>query len=229
MQEIDTLLADNFAAGVMTGADRKLLKAAIRARRLNKNQLAWLRSRIFDLGKQGIKVKEPEMVLAWLEDANKLLLPDEENNEPYDLVTFSPGTDGKNLIKSQLASATRSLDICVFTISDNDISTVIASAHRRGIKVRVITDDQKRFDAGSDIDMLVRWGVPVRMDTSEQHMHHKFAIIDGKRLLTGSYNWTRTAAERNYENLLVTSDLGLVEPFVEEFEKLWHLWAVASS
>ncbi len=224
MQDIAERLAANLSQGVMTNADKKDLKAAIQARNPDKHQLAWLRSRIFDLSKEGLGTQSPELVIAWLEEANKLLLPDEDYNEPYDLVTFSPGVDGKNLIKNQLASALATLDICVFTISDNDISNIIIQAQRRGIVVRVVTDDQKQYDAGSDIEMLIKAGIPVRMDTSDQHMHHKFAIIDGKRLLTGSYNWTRTAADYNYENLMVTNDAGLVKPFADEFDRLWVMW-----
>jgi phosphatidylserine/phosphatidylglycerophosphate/cardiolipin synthase-like enzyme len=52
-------------------------------------------------------------------------------------------------------------------------------------------------------------------------MHHKFAVIDGKTLLTGSYNWTRSAADFNEENVVVTDDPRLVSSFAAEFEKLW--------
>lgn len=224
MQHIEQLLVENLATGAMTSGDRKTIKAVIKELRPDKHQLAFLRSRIFDLSKEALATKSAEQVITWLEEANKLLLPDESYNEPYDLVTFSPGVDGKNLIKSQLASATKSLDICVFTISDNEISDVIISGHRRGIKVRVLTDDQKQYDAGSDIEILQNAGITVRFDSSDQHMHHKFAIIDGERLLNGSYNWTRTAADYNFENLLVTNDEGLVQPFAKEFERLWEMW-----
>ncbi|CAN5359939.1 phospholipase D-like domain-containing protein [soil metagenome] len=224
MQDIAQRLADILAEGIMTNADKRELKAAIKARNPDKHQLAWLRSRIFDLSRESVASKSPELVIAWLEEANKLLLPDEEYNEPYDLVTFSPGVDGKNLIKNQLASASRLLDICVFTISDNEISNVIIQAHRRGVKVRILTDELKQYDAGSDIQILRNAGVTVRVDSSDQHMHHKFAIIDGIRLLNGSYNWTRSAAEHNFENLMVSSDMGLVKPFQQEFERLWTMW-----
>jgi phosphatidylserine/phosphatidylglycerophosphate/cardiolipin synthase-like enzyme len=53
-------------------------------------------------------------------------------------------------------------------------------------------------------------------------MHHKFAIFDQRLLVTGSYNWTRSAAERNRENLAVTDDRRLVAAFREEFERLWR-------
>ena len=53
-------------------------------------------------------------------------------------------------------------------------------------------------------------------------MHHKFAIFDNKTLLTGSYNWTRSAARNNEENFIVTADRLLVQRFDSEFEQLWQ-------
>ena len=41
---------------------------------------------------------------------------------------------------------------------------------------------------------LAELGVAVRIDRSEHHMHHKFALFDDAILATGSYNWTRSAA-----------------------------------
>jgi len=68
-------------------------------------------------------------------------------------------------------------------------------------------------------------GIPVRVDLSECYMHHKFAVFDRAVLLSGSYNWTRTAAERNSENVLVTDEPVLVKAFVNTFEGLWRQWA----
>jgi phosphatidylserine/phosphatidylglycerophosphate/cardiolipin synthase-like enzyme len=59
-------------------------------------------------------------------------------------------------------------------------------------------------------------------------MHHKFAVFDARTLLTGSYNWTRSAAEDNRENVLVVDDPRLVRPFVETFEELWAAFAPPS-
>jgi cardiolipin hydrolase len=53
-------------------------------------------------------------------------------------------------------------------------------------------------------------------------MHHKFALFDGKRLLTGSFNWTRSASEQNEENMIVTPDPVLVAAFQGRFEALWN-------
>ena len=114
------------------------------------------------------------------------------------------------------------MDICVFTITDNRIADAIEKAHRRRVQIRVISDDDKSMDAGSDIDRLERSGIAVRMDRSEHHMHHKFAIFDGRTLLNGSYNWTRGADQKNRENFLVTDEPALVDPYVRAFLAMWE-------
>jgi phosphatidylserine/phosphatidylglycerophosphate/cardiolipin synthase-like enzyme len=86
----------------------------------------------------------------------------------------------------------------------------------------VITDDEKSHDLGSDIDKLQMVGIPCKMDSGNAaHMHHKFALFDGLRLMTGSFNWTRSASEQNEENLIVTPDPVLVNAFSNRFEQLW--------
>ncbi len=52
-------------------------------------------------------------------------------------------------------------------------------------------------------------------------MHHKFALFDGRTLLNGSYNWTRSAFTQNEENVVVGSDERLVAVFQEQFDKMW--------
>ena len=58
-------------------------------------------------------------------------------------------------------------------------------------------------------------------------MHHKFAVFDGRTAVTGSYNWTRSAARVNQENLVVSDDPRLVKPLVEEFERLWEKFSIS--
>ena len=138
---------------------------------------------------------------------------------------FSPGDDCLDLIRDEFGRARRTVDACVFTITDDRIRTAILDAKRRGVTVRVISDNDKSLDEGSDIEPLRRAGVEVRIDETEAHMHHKFALFDGARLLNGSYNWTRSAANYNQENVVVTADRSLVEAFAGEFERLWGRFA----
>ena len=136
-------------------------------------------------------------------------------------VYFSPGEDCVNHIIDLINEAYNQLDICVFTISDDRISRAIVDAMKNGVAIRIISDNFKMEDTGSDILDLSRVGIPVKLDKTENHMHHKFMIVDKKIVLTGSYNWTRSAALYNQENIISTDDEFVVEKFVSEFEKLW--------
>ena len=136
-------------------------------------------------------------------------------------VYFSPGEDCVNHIIDLINEAYNQIDICVFTISDDRISRAIVDAMKNGVEIRIISDNFKVEDTGSDIEDLSRVGIPVKLDTTENHMHHKFMIIDKKIVLTGSYNWTRSAALYNQENIISTDDEEVVSKFSNEFEKLW--------
>jgi phosphatidylserine/phosphatidylglycerophosphate/cardiolipin synthase-like enzyme len=165
-------------------------------------------------------------ILEWLEGVLKALQPRIAVAAPSIVEAhFSPGDNCCQRLISFLNAARRTLDLCVFTITDDRISSAIITAHRRGVVVRILTDDDKSHDLGSDTDALRSEGIAVRMDDTPAHMHHKFAIADGAVLLTGSFNWTRSASTSNQENFIITNDAQLVSAFAKEFEKLWSRFA----
>ena len=55
------------------------------------------------------------------------------------------------------------------------------------------------------------------------HMHHKFLIVDGETMVTGSYNWTPGAEYVNYEDILVENTPTIVTRYQQEFERLWSV------
>ena len=135
---------------------------------------------------------------------------------------FSPGLECLGQIVHRLLYARKSVEICVFTITDDRIARAILDCHRRGVPVRIISDNEKMHDLGSDVIRLDDAGIELRIDRTPYHMHHKYAIFDGARLLNGSYNWTRGAAEQNEENLIDTGDPDLLRAFGAHFEQLWE-------
>ena len=136
-------------------------------------------------------------------------------------VYFSPGTDILDTVADMLEQATKSIDLCVFTITDSRLAGAILEALKKGLQIRMISDDRKTFDNGSAVYDLHKAGIPVKIDHSKYHMHHKFGIIDQRICFTGSFNWTYTASRHNQENLLVTSKYDIVRQYSDEFEKLW--------
>ncbi|MFM8727389.1 MAG: phospholipase D-like domain-containing protein [Planctomycetaceae bacterium] len=161
--------------------------------------------------------------LTWLEDIVRLLHPQQNSaSEVYARAWFSPHDDCPREIRSLIAAARHTIDLCVFTITDDRLTQSVIAAHQRGVRIRIITDNDKAADLGSDADRFRQSGVQLRIDQTQWHMHHKYAVFDQKILLNGSYNWTRGAAEHNEENFLVLNHQPLVSRYQEHFETLWN-------
>ncbi len=194
---------------------------------LDTEQCSFLRNRAFDMARDQILSSsdnnQHRATLKWLEQVIKItqqLSPNTVSNSAY----FSPGDECRNALVNLCRNAQRSIDICVYTISDDRLSDAIIAAHQRSVAVRVISDNHKSEDAGSDIDYLISKDIPLRMDHSQYHMHHKFALFDHHWLANGSFNWTRSASKVNEENVVVSNDPALVRVFIQQFESLWKAY-----
>ena len=223
-KEIDGVLAATLDDHRLSRGERHALKELIDDANPSPQRLAFYRHRAFALAHEAMSGRDNQQVLQWLENVVKVLHPvDDKSAEEQSRaeVLFSPGEACLDAIREQLTGVRRAVDICVFTITDDRLSNAIVDAHRRGVAVRVLSDDDKAGDLGSDVDRLAAAGVPVRVDDSPHHMHHKFAVFDAKRVVTGSYNWTRSAAKHNRENILITDDPRLTGPYQQMFERLW--------
>jgi phosphatidylserine/phosphatidylglycerophosphate/cardiolipin synthase-like enzyme len=206
---------------VLSKIENKLLRSKLETKDFNQKELKSLRQYLFNLAQNNCQDNKHKLLIKWLEKANNLLL--QKSIEHYYCNSyFSPGADCYMAITKQLRECNVQADICVFTISDNRIRDEIINAINRGVNVRIISDDDKTLDKGSDIEFLSNNGADVRIDHSPHHMHHKFAIFDRQILITGSYNWTRSASELNPENILETNNADAVEKYCTEFERLWQ-------
>ena len=210
-----------FRDGRFSRGERQAIQQLLAESDLTDRQLDNLRSRLFKLAKTKVTSAKSQDSIDWLENALKTI-PTKPVSTSTSKVFFSPGERCLKAITGLLGHARRSVDICVFTITDNRITDAIIRAHDRQVKVRIISDNDKAHDAGSDIFRLKGEGIPLRTDRTPDHMHHKFALIDGNTALTGSYNWTRSAADDNFENILVTDEPKVVKPYQREFDRLWR-------
>jgi cardiolipin hydrolase len=220
LEHINKLLQQSFQDYHMQKAERKELRAALARIRPDRHerQLIWHEAQ--SIARKHAHQAQPLTLVDWLYECGKLLNPGESQGGTSQ-VYFSPGTACREAIKTRIRSARAEIAICVFTISDNHITDELLVAHRMGKHIRIISDDDKTEDLGSDIDALARAGIQVAVDDTPVHMHHKFALFDQEYVLTGSYNWTRSAADHNYENLLLLQDSNAIRSYRNEFEKLW--------
>jgi cardiolipin hydrolase len=213
-----------FADSTLSPDEARQLRQRLTERARHPAGLADLRHRLFGLARDRFNNFQDKAVVEWLEAASALLLPapaPAAARATHAEVYFSPNDDCVAAIRRFLGQAARQLDICVFTIADDRLTDAVLAAHRRGVRVRLLTDNDKLHDRGSDVRQLHAAGLPIRVDRTDNHMHHKFAVADNRTVLTGSYNWTRSAAELNLENLLISDDQTLVKRYTTEFNKLW--------
>jgi cardiolipin hydrolase len=204
----------------LSRGEKSALGSMLQDPTLTSTDLARVRNTAFELAREALADGPPATILNWLEDVLKTTQPQAGATVTSE-VHFSPGTDCPQRIAALYANARQTADACVFTITDDRVSGAILAAHARGVRVRIVTDNEKAFDPGSDVERFKQAGIDVRVDCTPYHMHHKFAVFDGRLLLNGSYNWTRGAADNNLENFIITSDRRLIDPFAELFEKLW--------
>lgn len=192
---------------------------------LAQDEVAFVRNKAFTLAREPARMGGDNAVasLLWLEKISKVIDNFRQTQSAFFTEAhFSPGEDCRRQLLDLLMAARVTIDISVFTISDDLLSDAIVTAHKRGIQVRLITDNDKAHDQGSDIFKLIGQGIDVRMDNTESHMHHKFAIVDKSILVNGSFNWTRSATVYNHENILVTDESKLVMAYLAEFVSLWN-------
>lgn len=138
-------------------------------------------------------------------------------------VYFSLFDDPESIIIENIDKAKESINIAMYTFTDSDIAYAIVKAKNKGVDVKIYLDKQEVNAQYSKSRFFVNEGIEkIRISSNNYIMHNKFAVIDNKIVITGSYNWTASAAERNDENLLVIDDEKIVKQYHDYFYDLWN-------
>lgn len=134
-------------------------------------------------------------------------------------VYFSPEDRARDAILEQVRLARESIVVCMFTFKDTTVARAMRDAARRGVKVLLVAE-KKQADT-TNADETVASGGPnarviIAANTSSAHsaMHHKFAVFDSRRVITGACNWTYTAFNASNEDLLVIASEDLARQYL---------------
>ncbi len=118
-------------------------------------------------------------------------------------VFFSPKGGCTEAVVANLDKATNSVLVQAYSFTSAPIAKALVDAHKRGVKVEVILDKSQRSEKYSSADFVQHAGIPTFIDARHAIAHNKIMIIDGRTILTGSFNFTKAAESSNAENLLV--------------------------
>ena len=225
LEQLESALQASLDDLRVSRGERQALREILSEAALSPTQRTLLRKKAFNMASNQLQGSPNHgAVLEWLETICGLLEPAylAQTSSGETEVLFAPGNAPRQRLRTLLQYASDKVDICVFTITDNTVSDEILAAVNRGVAIRIITDDRKSEDVGSDVERFREAGIEVRIDCSSHHMHHKFAIFDDHTMVDGSYNWTRAAADYNQESLIVSTELALVRKFQKRFRELWN-------
>jgi phosphatidylserine/phosphatidylglycerophosphate/cardiolipin synthase-like enzyme len=135
-------------------------------------------------------------------------------------VYFSPNGGATTAIVKELDAAKKEILVQAYSFTSKPIAKALLDAKKRGLKVEVVLDKSQRREKYTSADFVAHAGIPIWIDDQHAIAHNKIMIIDRKTLITGSFNFTKAAEEKNAENLLVLKgNPALVERYLRNFEE----------
>jgi phosphatidylserine/phosphatidylglycerophosphate/cardiolipin synthase-like enzyme len=137
-------------------------------------------------------------------------------------VYFSPDDGVAQRLVELILSAEESVYFLAYSFTSDDLAAALLERNQADIHIAgVMEARQVESNTGSEYERLRAAGIDVRLDGNPDNMHHKVLVIDGAIVVTGSYNFSRSAEERNDENTLVLHDPQIAALYLEEFEKVF--------
>jgi phosphatidylserine/phosphatidylglycerophosphate/cardiolipin synthase-like enzyme len=133
--------------------------------------------------------------------------------------------DCESFVLKRIDEAKVSIDVAIFSFTRHNISRALVRAVKRGVKLSVKYDKSQAQEENMKevIEFLGRNGVscePVSYADDKTRMHHKFMVIDDKRVITGSYNFTSQASESNAENVLCIESREIAAEYHKEYDAI---------
>ncbi|EDS6807269.1 phospholipase D family protein [Salmonella enterica subsp. enterica serovar Legon] len=140
------------------------------------------------------------------------------------MVGFSPEGSAQTLVLDTINSAQSSIRMMAYSFTDPDIMKALANASKRGVDIRIVIDENGNTSAASReaIKTMRLFNIPLRIDGDFAIQHDKVIIVDETTVQTGSYNYSRSAAKKNSENVIVLSNVpDIASQYLEHWQDRW--------
>ena len=131
---------------------------------------------------------------------------------------FTPDEKCTPLILKEIALAKDTIYVQAYGMSSPPIVEALIDAHKRGVKVNILLDKSNLNDSWSKMKELIDSGIEVNIDKLPGIAHNKVIIIDLQKVITGSFNFTRSADTRNAENVIVIDDKVIANSYVQNWQ-----------
>jgi phosphatidylserine/phosphatidylglycerophosphate/cardiolipin synthase-like enzyme len=134
-------------------------------------------------------------------------------------VYFSPNDGATDAIIREIDRARSEILVQAYSFTSAPIAKALLKAHRRGVKVQAILDKSQKTQKYSSASFLANSGIPTYIDDKHAIAHNKIILIDRAVVITGSFNFTKAAEEKNAENLLIIRSQELAKPYLKNWQR----------
>lgn len=140
------------------------------------------------------------------------------NNVPTQIY-FSPQGGCTDAIVGELNKAKKEVLVQAYSFTSRPIAKALIEAHQRGVRTEIILDKSQKREKYSVADFTAHMGVRTYIDSAHSIAHNKIMLIDQEKVITGSFNFTRSAEESNAENVLIIKSHELAMEYIENWER----------
>jgi len=134
-------------------------------------------------------------------------------------IFFSPRGGCTEAVVNAITQAKTEILVQAYSFTSAPIAKALVEAHKRRVRVQIILDRSQRKERYSSADFTAHAGIPTFIDAAHAIAHNKVMIIDKALLITGSFNFTKAAEEKNAENLLVIRSKELASTYIENWQR----------
>lgn len=137
-------------------------------------------------------------------------------------VAFSPKGGAASHVTSWLDKSNSTVCAAIYSFTSDDISAAFIRAKQRGVNITLSMDSGQLNVQGGEYLTLKNASILVRVDKRSGLLHDKYIVIDGKVVITGSYNWSANAEDTNRENLIVLQDPALASLYLKNCQDIYR-------
>ena len=138
------------------------------------------------------------------------------NNTPVQ-VCFSPKGGCTEAIVNQIEAAKSEILVQAYSFTSAPIAKALTDAFKRGVKVEAILDKSQKRERYTSATFISNAGIPTYIDSKHAIAHNKIMIIDKETVITGSFNFTKAAEEKNAENLRIIKAKDLAKLYIDNW------------
>ena len=133
-------------------------------------------------------------------------------------VYFSPHGGCTDAIIKEIDNTKSEILVQAYSFTSAPIAKSLLEAHKRNVRVEVILDKSQKSQNYSSATFLANSRIPTFIDSNHTIAHNKVIIIDGKIVITGSFNFTKAAESKNAENLLIIKSDEIAKLYIDNWK-----------